>query len=75
VEYGIQHQHIVQVRAACVRIVVQKDVAVADVVTEATHDLGGRVRNGEDVDGVVVQALGNEPAVGRNQPQEKSCPS
>ena len=67
VEHGVEHQHVVEVGAAGVGIVVQEDVALVDVFAEHAHDFRRRVRHREVVDGVVVDALGDEPPVAGDQ--------
>jgi hypothetical protein len=52
------HRHVVQVRAAGVRVVVQEDVARVDVVAELLADRAHRPADGHDVQRVVL-ALGH----------------
>ena len=74
VEHGVEHQHVVEVRAAGVGVVVKEDVALVDVGAERAHHLGGRVRHREVVDRVVVDALGDEPPVAGHQRAREVVP-
>ena len=67
VEHRVEHQHVVEVGAAGVGVVVEEDVALVDVPAERAHHLRRRVRDREVVDGVVVPPLRDEAAVGRDE--------
>ena len=67
VEDGVQHEDVVEMGAAGVGIVVEEDVAFVDVPRERLRHHAGRVRNGEDVDRVVVERLRDLAAVRGHQ--------
>ena len=71
-EHGEQHQHVVEMGAAGVGVVVHEDVAVMDVGAEHPHHFRRRVWHREVVDGVVVHSLRDQPPVGRDNARTRS---
>jgi hypothetical protein len=54
-------------RAPAIGVIMQEDITRMDVISECLRDLRGRIRDGEDVYGIVGIALRDEAAVGRNK--------
>ena len=66
-EHRMQQQHVVQMRAPGIGVVVEEQVALADVVREGLDDPLSRIGDGEDVERMVGQPLGDLPPVRRHQ--------
>ena len=74
VEHREEHQHVVEMGAAGVGVVVNEDVAVMDVGAEHPHHFRRRVRHREVVDGVVVHPLRDQPPVGGDERAREVVP-
>ena len=66
-KYGIEHEHVVQMGAARIGIVVKEYVSFMNVAAEHADDLARGMRHGKNVKRIVVERLREQPAIGADQ--------